>query len=120
MDCNCIFHKTFCGLLESTVTCFRCGSISTAFDPFIDISLDLSQRKDDKDYGVHSLLDCLYRFTKPEKLDNKVYNCSACNNTYQVALFLILSADDGVYVGMYQANVHQKATTDSLSSFETL
>jgi ubiquitin carboxyl-terminal hydrolase 22/27/51 len=40
-DCKCIVHKVFNGTLRSDVTCSYCGHISTAYDPFFDISLDL-------------------------------------------------------------------------------
>lgn len=34
-------QRTFGGLLRSDVTCRACGHTSTAFDPFLDLSLDL-------------------------------------------------------------------------------
>lgn len=39
--CKCIIHKIFNGVLKSDVICSHCGSVSTAYDPFFDISLDL-------------------------------------------------------------------------------
>lgn len=36
-----VVHRTFGGLLRSDVTCRACGHTSTAFDPFLDLSLDL-------------------------------------------------------------------------------
>lgn len=36
-----IVQRVFGGLLRSDVTCGGCGYTSTAFDPFLDLSLDL-------------------------------------------------------------------------------
>ena len=33
--------RVFGGLLRSDVTCCACGYTSTAYDPFLDISLDM-------------------------------------------------------------------------------
>ncbi|WFD29785.1 ubiquitinyl hydrolase 1 [Malassezia sp. CBS 17886] len=43
--CPCVVHRTFCGLLQSSVTCLRCGSTTHTKEPFLDLSLDV--RKDD-------------------------------------------------------------------------
>ena len=43
-NCACIIHNTFGGLLQSTVTCSKCKNVTTARDPFMDLSLDV--RKD--------------------------------------------------------------------------
>lgn len=42
-DCHCVVHQTFAGLLQSNVTCLKCGNVSSAYDPMLDISLDLLQ-----------------------------------------------------------------------------
>ena len=34
-------QQAFGGLLQSDVTCSSCGYVSTALDPFLDISLDI-------------------------------------------------------------------------------
>lgn len=36
-----VVQRVFGGLLRSDVTCGGCGYTSTAFDPFLDLSLDL-------------------------------------------------------------------------------
>jgi len=43
--CRCIVHQIFAGRLRSDLTCLRCGSTSTAIDPFFDISLDLPRAR---------------------------------------------------------------------------
>ncbi|CAO3588838.1 unnamed protein product [Absidia cylindrospora] len=41
VDCQCIVHKTFAGVLQSNVTCSMCGNVTTTHDPMLDISLGL-------------------------------------------------------------------------------
>ncbi|KAI9503863.1 hypothetical protein GGI25_005661 [Coemansia spiralis] len=41
--CPCLVHQTFAGVLQSTVTCSRCGNTTHAHDPILDISLDIPQ-----------------------------------------------------------------------------
>ncbi|KAL1918035.1 uncharacterized protein VTP21DRAFT_3301 [Calcarisporiella thermophila] len=97
IDCQCIVHKTFSGLLQSDVTCLRCGNVTTVCDPMLDISLDfrtgVRRKKNggtatptDPNPGPNSLLDCLDRYTQSEKLGPNVYSCSKCNNTFQEAV----------------------------------
>ncbi|ORZ19976.1 hypothetical protein BCR41DRAFT_385570 [Lobosporangium transversale] len=96
--CNCVIHKTFAGLLQSDVTCMNCANVTTAFDPILDISLDLRPTKrsksngnkvrggnDEKNEGPNSLADCLDRYTHPEKLGTNEYNCSKCGKNGQDA-----------------------------------
>eukprot|EP00249_Psilotum_nudum_P019150 c27119_g1_i1 orf=726-2063(+) len=89
-DCCCIAHRVFSGLLRSDVTCTVCSYTSTTYDPCIDISLDLELNiVSDKlfpdsngdigrsgrgspgsfpGFGTSTLLGCLDRFTRPERL----------------------------------------------------
>ncbi|XP_027071372.1 ubiquitin C-terminal hydrolase 22-like isoform X1 [Coffea arabica] len=100
-DC-CIAHRVFSGILRSDVMCTACGFTSTTYDPCIDISLDLETNvggpakltsaksnhscngvPDSKNAcqstGVSTLMGCLDRFTRPERLgsDQKFY-CQQC------------------------------------------
>ncbi|ORY94944.1 hypothetical protein BCR43DRAFT_494854 [Syncephalastrum racemosum] len=135
-NCDCIVHKTFAGLLQSNVTCSRCGNVTTTVDPMLDISLGLRPVEKKKkaaapsqpvkgsnnlatapasaaaaaaaatsngkpnerrsvDGGANGLLrrpkqantlmDCLDRYTQPEKLGPNEYSCSNCGNTFQEA-----------------------------------
>ncbi|KAG0175128.1 hypothetical protein DFQ30_000611 [Apophysomyces sp. BC1015] len=111
VDCNCIVHKTFSGLLQSSVTCLRCGNVTTTCDPMLDISLGLRAEKRKKLAAQpakgggkgeekqtesappigrrlkqgNTLTDCLDRYTCPEKLGPNDYSCSKCGNTFQEA-----------------------------------
>lgn len=83
-DCDCIVHQTFYGRLSSTVTCDSCKNTTTAFESYMDLSLDirnLPKKKksenasaDDSQIGVQS---CLDRFTGREKLGE--YTCQNCD-----------------------------------------
>ncbi|KAJ2878088.1 hypothetical protein FB639_003512, partial [Coemansia asiatica] len=42
--CQCLVHQAFAGVLQSTVTCSRCGNTTHAHDPMLDISLDIPTR----------------------------------------------------------------------------
>ncbi|KAF9617082.1 hypothetical protein IFM89_033187, partial [Coptis chinensis] len=99
-DC-CIAHKVFSGILRSDVTCTACGFTSTTYDPCVDISLDLepsqggSTKASAKSHhayngetesmvsgqhsGISTLMGCLDRFTRPERLgsDQKFF-CQQC------------------------------------------
>lgn len=89
----CIAHRVFSGILRSDVMCTACGFTSTTYDPCIDISLDLepnmssaksqsepeSANSSSESCGISTLMGCLDRFTRPEKLgsDQKFF-CQQC------------------------------------------
>ncbi|KAK1300104.1 Ubiquitin carboxyl-terminal hydrolase 22 [Acorus calamus] len=98
-DC-CIAHRVFSGILRSDVTCTVCGYTSTTYDPCVDISLDLDPSHGStktgsmksrvsngevesmiagQNHGMSTLMGCLERFTRPERLgaDQKFY-CQQC------------------------------------------
>ncbi|POO01562.1 Ubiquitinyl hydrolase [Trema orientale] len=100
-DC-CIAHRVFSGILRSDVMCMACGFTSTTYDPCVDISLDLEPNQGgsakmsssksshscngDADCmnsrqlaGTSTLMGCLDRFTRPERLgsDQKFF-CKQC------------------------------------------
>ncbi|GMH30682.1 hypothetical protein Nepgr_032525 [Nepenthes gracilis] len=98
-DC-CIAHRVFSGILRSDVMCMACGFTSTTYDPCVDISLDLEPNHPEKvgaakyhhacNNDVNSLnsieacrsstlMGCLDRFTRPERLgsDQKFF-CQQC------------------------------------------
>ncbi|KAI8327523.1 hypothetical protein BC941DRAFT_446805 [Chlamydoabsidia padenii] len=168
-DCQCIVHKTFAGVLQSNVTCSRCGNITTTHDPMLDISLGLrpiekkkkqqqqtnSPKQQDGikpgDSVVHdlfansisqhtpfppppppppppqnsppsqqqqqrrsrhgnTLVDCLDRYTQPEKLGRNEYVCSNCA-TFQEATKQ-LSIERLPSVLSFQLKVKKKKNND--------
>lgn len=100
-DC-CIAHRVFSGILRSDVMCMACGFTSTTYDPCVDISLDLEPNQGGsakiastksshscngetdctnsrQNCRVSTLMGCLDRFTRPERLgsDQKFF-CQQC------------------------------------------
>ncbi|KAK5008781.1 hypothetical protein LTR28_003514 [Elasticomyces elasticus] len=108
-DCECVIHQTFCGLLESTVTCSKCKNRTTAIDPFLDLSLDLRSQVTaiKKRKLAHSngdaaaataagsppldLRDCLDRFTAMETLAAADYLCRSCDGQQNATKQLSIS-----------------------------
>ncbi|KAL9070707.1 MAG: hypothetical protein Q9157_005713 [Trypethelium eluteriae] len=100
-SCPCIIHRAFAGQLSSTVTCSSCHNVTTAVDPFLDLSLDIRNRtkkkKGDKsnetngDTSKHSdnssltLQSSLSRFTSLETLPATSYKCSKCSSSDSTA-----------------------------------
>ncbi|XP_052200306.1 ubiquitin C-terminal hydrolase 22-like [Diospyros lotus] len=100
-DC-CIAHRVFSGILRSDLMCTACGFTSTTYDPCVDFSLDLEPNqgtstklsaskshhscngeagpvKSSRNCGMSTLMGCLDRFTRPERLgsDQKFF-CQQC------------------------------------------
>ncbi|KAJ8328473.1 hypothetical protein QVD99_006188 [Batrachochytrium dendrobatidis] len=107
-QCQCVIHQVFGGLLQSDVTCQKCGNVTTVWDPILDISLDIksntklsgpkkanlgTKKNSFPDTNEHrskiaepySLLQCLEGFTIPERLGPNQYTCASCANTHQEA-----------------------------------
>ncbi|KAJ3085850.1 Ubiquitin carboxyl-terminal hydrolase 51 [Quaeritorhiza haematococci] len=40
-NCRCIIHQIFGGVLQSDVTCLKCGNVTSANDPILDLSVDV-------------------------------------------------------------------------------
>ena len=101
LSCICIVHSTFDGLLQSDVKCKKCGNVTTATDPMLDISLELKSKVGGigQDYTLASCLRRLvmrvvlspdphttanplrsfsFRFTQPEELAATEYSCDKC------------------------------------------
>ncbi|KAK9449116.1 uncharacterized protein V1518DRAFT_394058 [Limtongia smithiae] len=83
-DCNCIVHRTFCGQLRSDIMCPNCNNITMTVDPFMDLSLELRDRKGPSASARGlTLQECLEKFTSPERLETK-YRCSFCQTSQVV------------------------------------
>lgn len=99
-NCDCIVHQTFGGLLKSTVTCSSCKNVTTAVDPFMDLSLDIrstavsakkaklklangttQSKPTDTNIAPMDLAECLDRFTSTETLSSDSYHCRKCGSS---------------------------------------
>ncbi|KAJ0261490.1 Ubiquitin carboxyl-terminal hydrolase 23 [Hirschfeldia incana] len=80
-----LVHKIFGGSLRSRVTCAKCSHCSDKFDPFLDLSLDITK--------ADSLQRALARFTADELLDDgaKVYQCERCKQKVKATKQLTVS-----------------------------
>ncbi|CAH2069578.1 unnamed protein product [Thlaspi arvense] len=80
-----LVHKIFGGRLRSQVKCEQCSHCSDKFDPFLDLSLDISK--------ADSLQRALSRFTAVEHLDDgaKVYQCERCKQKVKARKQLTVS-----------------------------
>ena len=101
-DCDCVVHQTFGGLLKSTVTCSKCKNVTTALDPFMDLSLDVRNSaastptivkkkklpltngtQTSKEMAPVDLTECLDRFTSTETLSSDSYTCLQCTSAQE-------------------------------------
>nr|CAB3267556.1 ubiquitin carboxyl-terminal hydrolase 36-like [Phallusia mammillata] len=75
-----LVYQIFGGYLRSRVKCRQCKAVSDTFDPFLDISLEISKQ------GCNNLQRCFEHFVKPEILhgDNS-YKCHRCKNCVQAS-----------------------------------
>jgi Ubiquitin C-terminal hydrolase len=86
LDETTLTHRMFGGYLRSQVRCTRCKYKSNTYDPFLDLSLEVSSKK------IGSLYDALTEYTRKETLDaaNK-WKCSGCKKhvcaTKQLTIF---------------------------------
>ncbi|KAJ0062218.1 hypothetical protein NL108_018481, partial [Boleophthalmus pectinirostris] len=72
---NSAIVDVFGGQLKSCLTCSVCGSTSTMFDPFWDLSIPIAK----KSSGEVTLRDCLKLFTKEDVLDgDESPTCDRC------------------------------------------
>ncbi|CAH8366225.1 unnamed protein product [Eruca vesicaria subsp. sativa] len=80
-----LVHKIFGGSLRSQVKCAQCSHCSDKFDPFLDLSLDISK--------ADSLQRALSRFTAAELLDDgaKIYHCERCKQKVKAVKQLTVS-----------------------------
>ncbi|XP_034659781.1 ubiquitin carboxyl-terminal hydrolase nonstop isoform X1 [Drosophila subobscura] len=80
-QCNCIIDQIFTGMLQSDVVCQACKGVSTTFDPFWDISLDLGETTTHGGVTPKTLIDCLERYTRAEHLGSAAkIKCSTCKS----------------------------------------
>ena len=79
-------HRTFGGYFRSQVRCRKCNYRSNTYDPFLDLSLEVSKK------SSTSVLNALSEFTRKETLDAaNQWKCSGCKKyvcaTKQLTVF---------------------------------
>ncbi|XP_033921267.1 ubiquitin carboxyl-terminal hydrolase 42-like [Melopsittacus undulatus] len=68
-----LIYQIFGGYLRSQVKCLNCKAVSDAYEPFLDITLDIET--------ITSVTEALEQLVKPEQLDGEnSYKCSKCEN----------------------------------------
>ena len=86
LDETTFIHRIFGGYLRSQVRCTDCGYRSNTYDPFLDLSLEISRN------SCHSVMSAFHEFTRKETLDtNNRWKCSGCKKrvcaTKQLTVF---------------------------------
>ncbi|CAO2839632.1 unnamed protein product [Amaranthus hypochondriacus] len=91
-----LVHKIFGGSLRSQVKCLQCSHCSNTFDPFLDLSLEITK--------ADSVTKALMNFTAPEQLDGgeRMYKCERCKQKVRALKQLT------VYKAPYVLTVHLK------------
>lgn len=126
-DCDCIIHRTFCGLLRSTVQCSKCKNVTAATDPFMDLSLDLrsagsAMPKKKKALNAApvekpppiDLTECFDRFTSPEQLAAADYRCRSCDSPQNATKRMSLSRLPPVLPVHLKRFSHSKSLSSSI------
>lgn len=73
LDETTFVHRIFGGYFRSQVHCTACKFNSNTYDPFLDLSLEVSRK------GCRSVADALREFTRKETLDSaNRWKCSKC------------------------------------------
>ncbi|XP_064328796.1 ubiquitin carboxyl-terminal hydrolase 42-like, partial [Phalacrocorax carbo] len=66
-----VVHQIFGGCLRSRVTCLSCKAVSSSYEAFLDVPLDVK--------AASSVTDALEGFVRPERLEGEnCYRCSQC------------------------------------------
>eukprot|EP00536_Pseudo-nitzschia_multiseries_P001685 jgi/Psemu1/181565/e_gw1.21.13.1 len=86
LDETTFVHRIFGGYFRSQVRCRRCNYRSNTYDPFLDLSLEVSKK------SSTSVLNALSEFTRKETLDAaNQWKCSGCKKyvcaTKQLTVF---------------------------------
>lgn len=74
LDETTFIHRIFGGYFRSQVRCSKCNYRSNTYDPFLDLSLEVSKT------SCNSLLSAFSEFSRKERLDKQnQWRCSGCN-----------------------------------------
>ncbi|WZZ90006.1 hypothetical protein YC2023_118585 [Brassica napus] len=107
-----LVHQIFGGSLRSQVKCAQCSHCSDKFDPFLDLSLDISR--------ADSLQRALLRFTAVELLDNgsKVYQCERCRQKVKaIKQLTVFKAPSVLTVHLKRFEPHRSEKIDKKVEF---
>ena len=73
LDETTFVHRVFGGYQRSQVKCTDCGYCSNTYDPFLDLSLEVSRK------SCQSISDAFAEYTRKETLDSRnKWKCSGC------------------------------------------
>ena len=86
LDETTLIHRIFGGYFRSQVQCTKCGYCSNTYDPFLDLSLEVSKG------SCTTVYDAVQEFTRKEQLDSENrWKCSGCQKrvraTKQLSVF---------------------------------
>ena len=86
LDETTFIHRVFGGYLRSQVRCTKCSYRSNTYDPFLDLSLEVSKN------SCSSILTAFSEFSRKERLDEQnQWRCSGCKKhvcaTKQLTVF---------------------------------
>ena len=75
--CDCVFHRSFAGLLRSDVACAACGEMtSTILEATVGISIDVPSGT-----ASSELTECLRAFTAAESIESRGCATRGCATT---------------------------------------
>ena len=73
LDETTFMHRIFGGYFRSQVRCPKCSYRSNTYDPFLDLSLEISKK------SSNSVIQALQQFTRKETLDSdNKWRCDGC------------------------------------------
>jgi ubiquitin C-terminal hydrolase len=86
LDETTFIHRIFGGYFRSQVRCTSCNNRSNTYDPFLNLSLEVSRK------ACNSVAQALHEFTRKETLDSQnQWKCSGCKKyvcaTKQLTVF---------------------------------
>jgi ubiquitin carboxyl-terminal hydrolase 22/27/51 len=111
-------QSIFNGTLRSEVRCARCGNLSTKFEDFRDISLDMTRAQ-----GLlhESLGACLKGFTREECLTSgERYWCASCGGQQEAAKQLSIQRLPNVlcfHLKRFKQSASAKQTSSKIDNF---
>ncbi|KAI5361619.1 Putative Zinc finger, RING/FYVE/PHD-type, ubiquitin specific protease [Septoria linicola] len=128
MNCECVVHQTFGGMMRSTVTCGTCKTANSTSEAFMDLSLDVKSAgvvvkkkklaltgatQTVKEQIPVELLECLDRYTSAETLSSDNYTCRKCDGPKEAKKKLSLTRLPPVIPIHFKRFSHSKTSKES-------